>query len=418
MTGGGSAGRLDLDELTPVEEALALVLETAVVRPPESIALSSAPGHVLAADVTSDVDVPPFDRCAMDGYAFRAEDVSDAPTSLKLIGTLFAGEVFAGEVGPGQAVKVMTGAPLPAGADAVQMIERTREEGDRVVVYDAVEARRHVAPQAEDLKTGQVALRAGTFIGPSQVALLATTGCVEVPVHGRPFASVLSTGDELVEVGEKPGPGQIRNSNGPMLAVLARGLGCDPVQLLPAAADTSEGLERALGRGLASDLLLVSGGVSKGERDLVGQVLEGLGVKPLLHGINLQPGKPLWFGQAENGCLVFGLPGNPVSSLTTARVFAGAAVRKMRGFADCGPRYRGARLTEAFSRKARRPGWLSARVESRGGGLDCTPVRSSGSADVTAASAANATWIAPQDQPTFRAGEEVQVILHEDWLDR
>lgn len=416
--GGGGSGRLDLDELTPVEEALDLVLATAAVQPVETVALSSAPGRILGEDVGSDVDVPPFDRCAMDGYAFRAADVADAPTSLKLIGTLFAGQVFDGEVGPGQAVKVMTGAPLPPGADAVQMIERTRVEGERVVVYEAVEPRRHVAPQAEDLRVGDVALRAGCLIGPAEIALLATIGCAEVPVRARPFASVLSTGDELVEVGEKPGPGQIRNSNGPMLAVLARCLGCDPVQLLPVAADTRAGLEAAAGRGLESDILLVSGGVSKGERDLVGDVLQGLGVEPLLHGINLQPGKPLWFGRASTGCLVFGLPGNPVSSLTTGRIFAGAAIRKMRGFTDVRPRYRSARLTEPFSRNARRPGWLSARVESRGSGLACTPIRSSGSADLTAAGRANATWVAPQDRPTFAAGDEVDVVLHEDWLER
>lgn len=412
------SGHLDLDDLTPVEEALELVLAEARPLPLERVALSAAPGRVLAEAVSSDVDVPPFDRCAMDGYALRAADVEEAPTSLKLVGRLFAGEVWKGELGPGLALKVMTGAPLPAGADAVQMVEKAREEGERVVVYEPVPAGRHVAPCGEDLRVGAVALPAGRLIGPAEVGLLATVGCAEVPVHGRPSAAALSTGDELVEVGEKPGPGRIRNSNGPMLAVLARMLGCDPVELLPVARDTTAALKAAFERGLRADLLLVSGGVSKGEKDQVGEVLAQLGVRPVFHGIDLQPGKPLWFGVAPEGGLVFGLPGNPVSALTTARLFAGAAARRLRGFENPLPPARQAVLAGTHSRKARRPGWLPAVVTQRGERLECRPVTSSGSADLTAAAEANATWIAPKDRPSFRPGDEVEVVLHEDWLER
>jgi molybdopterin molybdotransferase len=414
-------GPLDLDsldDLTPVDEALDLVLEQARALPPEAVSLRESLDRVLAEDAIADVDVPPFDRCAMDGYALRAEDVADAPTSLKLVGRLFAGEVFAGRVERGQAVKVMTGAPRPEGADAVQMVERAREEGERVVIYDAVEPGRHVAPLGEDLRRGQTALAAGARIGPAEIGLLATVGLARVVVHARPSAAVLSTGDELVDVAERPGPGRIRNSNGPMLAALARDLGCAPVDELPPARDSRESLEEALERGLAAHLLLISGGVSKGERDLVGDVLAERGVRPVFHGIDLQPGKPLWFGVGPDGSLVFGLPGNPVSSLTTGRVFAGAAVRRLRGLAQCRPRPVRAVLAEAFARKARRPGWLPAALERDGGRLTCLPLSSSGSADLTAASRASATWIAPKGQERFRAGEEVEVLPHEDWLER
>ena len=407
--------------LISVEDALDRVLRHAVVLPPEQVALAASHGRVLARGAVADADVPPFDRCAMDGWAFRSADTRDAaaaPVRLRCVGTAPAGGSFAQDVGTGEAVRVMTGAPLPRGCDAVEARERVDDEQTHVLVKAPVTAGQHVAPAGQDLRAGSEALAAGTLIGPAQVALLATLGHAEVAVHGRPLAAVVSTGDELVEVGERPGPGRIRNSNGPMLAVLARMLGCDPVHLLPVVADDHDRLATMLARGLASDLLLVSGGVSMGERDLVQVVLPELGVERIFHGVSIQPGKPLWFGRTER-CLVFALPGNPVSALTTARLFAGAAVRRMRGLREPRPQFLRARLTDEVRRRSGRVGYLPGWARSsEDGSWSCEPITSNGSADVVAASRANATWVAPAGRDVLERGAEVDVLLHVDFWER
>ena len=403
--------------LLSVPDALERILRATPILPPEQVALAASAGRVLASDVLSDVDVPPFDRVSMDGFALRAGDAAAAETRLRIVGTAAAGHVFPHELPEGAAVRVMTGAPLPRGCDAVEPVERVTDEGTHVIVRGPIAAGRHVAPKGEDMRSGDVALRAGTLVGPAQVGLLATAGRAEVTVHARPLAAVVSTGDELVEVGERPGPGRIRNSNGPMLAVLCRMLGCDPVQLLPVVRDEAESLERVLSRALTADILLISGGVSRGERDFVQDVLPELGVECEFHGVSIQPGKPLWFGRAER-CLVFALPGNPVSALTTARLFVGPAVRKLRGLRDPAPRLVRARLTEAFRRKSGRPGWLPAWVSWDGEDYSCRPLTSSGSADLNAACESNATWVAPQGRDSFEAGDVVEVLLHLDYTER
>lgn len=405
------------DGLLAVPDAIARVLDATHVLPAEQVALAASAGRVLAADVVSDVDVPPFDRCSMDGVALRAAEAATLPARLRVAGSAEAGHPFPHEVPDGCAVRVMTGAPLPRGCDSVQPIERLTDEGPHVVVTSSVRAGQHVAPRAEDMKAGDVALRSGTLVGPAQVGLLATVGKAEVTVHARPLAAVVSTGDELVEVGERPGVGQIRNSNGPMLAVACRMFGCDPVQLLPVVRDEAESLERVLARALAADVLLISGGVSRGERDFVQDVLPSLGVEKVFHGVAIQPGKPVWFGRTER-CLVFALPGNPVSALTTARVFVGPAVRKLRGVRDPGPRLQRARLSEGFRRRSARPGWLPAWVTWEGDGWRCRPIGSSGSADLNAAAEANATWVAPAGIDEFRDGDAVDVLLHLDVAER
>jgi molybdopterin molybdotransferase len=405
------------DGLLTVMEALARVLDATPVLPPEQVALAQSAGRVLAADVLSDVDVPPFDRVSMDGFALRSSDAQGGEARLRIVGTAAAGHVFPHEAPEGTAVRVMTGAPLPRGCDAVEPIERVTDEGTHVVVRGAIASGQHVAPHGEDMRAGDVALQAGTLVGSAQVGLLATVGRAEVTVHARPLAAVVSTGDELVEVGERPAPGHIRNSNGPMLAVLCRMLGCDPVQLLPVVRDEAESLERVLARALTADLLLISGGVSRGERDFVQDVLPELGVERIFHGVSVQPGKPLWFGRAER-CLVFALPGNPVSALTTARIFAGPAVRKMRGLRDPGPRLVSAVLTDGFRRKSGREGWLPAWLQWEGGRYTCRPIRATGSADLNASAEANATWVAPRGQDAFAPGDVVQVLPNLDFAER
>jgi len=405
------------DGLLPVAEAIERVLAEAPVLPPEQVALAASAGRVLAADVLSDVDMPPFDRCAMDGYAVRSSDCARAGARLHLVGHGLAGHVFPREVATGECVRVMTGAPLPMGCDTVQPIERTSEDGLVVVIDDAMRAGQHVSPRAEELRTGAVALRGGSLLGAAEIGMLAAVGRAEVTVHQRPVAAVVSTGDELVEVGERPGPGQIRNSNGPMLAVLGRLLGCDPVMLLPATRDEEDGLTRAFTRGLAADLLLISGGVSRGDRDLVQDVLPRLGVECIFHGVDIQPGKPLWFGRMDR-CLVFALPGNPVSALTTARLFVASAARKMRGLAQPRPRFMRARLTEDVKRKAMRPGYLPGVLAQEAQEPSCRPLQGRGSADIATTTAANATWVAPKGEEKLAAGTWVDVLPHVDYVER
>lgn len=405
------------DDLLPVSVALERVLAATPVLPPEQVALAACAGRVLASDVLSDMDVPAFDRVSMDGFAFRAADTASGEVRLRIVGTAAAGHVFPHETPEGGAVRVMTGAPLPLGCDAVEPVERVTDEGTHVLVKGPVSAGRHVAPRGEDMRTGDIALRAGTLVGAPQVGLLATVGRAEVTVHARPLAAVVSTGDELVEVGERPGPGRIRNSNGPMLAVLCRMFGCDPVQLLPVVRDEESSLERVLERALTADILLISGGVSRGERDFVQDVLPELGVQRLFHGVSIQPGKPLWVGRAER-CLVLALPGNPVSALTTARLFAGPAIRKMRGLRDCEPRMIRARLTETVRRRSGRPGWLPGWLSWTPDGHVCRPIGSRGSADLNSSADANATWVAPKGMDEIAAGEWVEVLPNLDYAER
>jgi molybdopterin molybdotransferase len=413
---GGGALR-GPSRLLSVDQALAAVLDACTVLPAETVALDAASGRVLAEDAASDADVPPFDRCAMDGFAVRAADATAAPARLRLVGTVHAGHVFEGLVGAGECVAVMTGSPLPAGADAVVPVERSRPGEGHVEVLEAPRPGQNVSPRAEDLRRGQLALRSGDRLGAAEVALLATVSRPTVRVVSRPSLVVVPTGDELVDASEPLRPGQIRNSNGPMLACLGRDLGCDPVTLAPPVADQPEALRAALARGLEADVLLASGGVSRGERDLVGEVLASLGVRGVFHGVSIQPGKPLWCGRTDR-CLVFGLPGNPVSALVTATLFAGAAVRKLRGVRDPGPRLFPARLAEPFVRHAGREGWLPARVEPAADGLRCTPIRGHGSADLVAAASATALWVAPQGRERFEAGDVVSVLLASDFAER
>jgi molybdopterin molybdotransferase len=350
-----------------VEEALANVLAATPTLTPQRIPVEQAAGRILAEPIASDIDSPPYDKSVVDGFALRSADVAAGIREFRVTGEVTAGEWPRNAVEPGAAFRIMTGAPLPNGADAVVMIEHTdagspapslnntstlasanptsanpasANPADRwapraVVRLDerAVAAGQNILRRAASLAFGSVVLEAGRLIRPIEVGLLSEVGCVEALVVPKPRVAVLSTGNELVPPSLVPTRGQIRNSNGPMLAALAEQSGALAVPL-GIARDDRESLRQRIIAGLEADLLVLSGGVSAGALDLVPSVLEELGVVARFHQVRLRPGKPLWFGvRAESGrtTLVFGLPGNPVSSLVCWNLFVRPALERLQG---------------------------------------------------------------------------------------
>jgi molybdenum cofactor synthesis domain-containing protein len=315
--------------LTPLREVQDAVLRDCLPLIPRAVALEEALGCVAAAPLEAEELVPPFDNTAMDGFAVRAADTSDVPAELDVVGTLAAGAAADVEVGPGQAVRIMTGAPIPQGADAVVMVERTRTEGDVVVVEQTASTGDHIRRAGDDLTRGQVVVEPGTVLGPAHLGVLASLGYQRVPVFPRPRVGVLSTGDELVEGPVDLRPGQIRDSNRPTLLALVRQSDFTAVDLglVP---DDEKAITAAVERGLETcDALVTSGGVSVGDFDYVKVVLDGLGAMQSWQ-VAIKPAKPLAFGVVA-GKPVFGLPGNPVSSMVSFELFARPALRQLGG---------------------------------------------------------------------------------------
>jgi molybdopterin molybdotransferase len=402
--------------MIPVEEALAVVLREARALPGEDVGLEEALGRVLAEDVASDVDLPPFDRAAMDGYALRAADVAAAPVALEVIGEVRAGQWPDLTVGPGQAARIMTGAPRPPGADAVQQVEKTQPLDEfRVTVLAAVASGANVAPRGCEVGAGDVVLARGRVIDPSAIAVLASAGKARVRVATRPVLALLVTGDEIVEVAARPGLGQIRNTNGPAVAAQARLAGAD-VRLLGVAPDRHDALVEALRAGLAADVLVVSGGVSAGDYDLVEPALLDLGATFLFTRVAIKPGAPLVFGTCGEA-LVFGLPGNPVSTQVTFDLFVRPALLKMQGARVLARPRVEVELLGAVGNRAGRRSHVPARVRFEGGRLVARPVRSMGSADLAAHARANALVVIEADRVQAAAGETAEALLLGNFLE-
>jgi molybdopterin molybdotransferase len=393
-----------------VEDALEIVLRETKVLLSEEVALEEAAGRVLAEDVHADRDLPPFDRAAMDGYALRARDVARAPAALEVVGEVRAGQWPGRAVGAGEAVRIMTGAPVPEGADAVQPVERTRPLDEfRVSVLDAVEAGAHVAPRGSEVRAGDVVVERGRVLSPASVAVLASTGCVRPRVGRRPVVAVLVTGDEVVDPATTPAAAQIRNSNGPAVCALAREAGAE-VRPLGVAPDDEDALRHALRRGEGADVLVVSGGVSAGDYDLVEPALEGLGFSFLFTRVAIKPGAPLVFGRRGEG-LVFGLPGNPVSAQVTFDLFVRAAIRRLQGARVVARPRVGVQLLSPVRNRSGRRAHLPARVRFEEGRLVARPVRSRGSGDLVAHARANALVVIEAERTEARAGDTAEAVL-------
>ena len=320
--------------LTPDEASKAILARVEPTGAVESVPLSEAAGRVLARDAVSDVDVPPFEKSAMDGFAVRSADfpARKGPILLRRIGEARAGAPFGGTISPGECAEIATGSELPRGADAVVMVEKSRVEGDRVALDDDPRPGQNVCHRGEDLRAGETVLARGVRLSAVEVSVLAAVGCEPVPAFRRPRLALFATGDELVRPSEKPKAGQIREGNTFYLAARARGAGAEVLRS-EAAPDDAAALERAFRAAFESaDVVMTTGGVSMGRYDLVGEVLERCGVEPVFHKVAIKPGKPLWFGM-RGKVPVFALPGNPVSCLIGFEVFVRPALARMEGAA-------------------------------------------------------------------------------------
>ena len=369
----------------------------------ETILLAGACGRVLAADAAADRDSPALGRSVRDGYAVRSIDL---PGQLEIIGEVRAGDRFAGELASGQAVEIMTGAPIPSGADAVVMIEHTRREGSRVAIPDAAGAGQFINPRGCEALAHEVLVHAGKRLDYTDIALLAAIGQARVKVYRRPVVAILPTGDEIVEVHEIPQDFQIRNSNAWSLAAQVARAGGTP-EVLPVARDTVEHTRAAIARGLQADLLLLSGGVSAGKYDVVEPVLAELGAEFYFDRVLIQPGQPLVFGRAS-GTYFFGLPGNPSATMVTFEVLARAALELVAGQDETPLHMPLARLTCDFQHRPGLTRFLPARLND--GGSEVTPVSSHGSSDIPALTRANAYLVADPDRAVYARGELIRIL--------
>ena len=384
------------------------------MRNTEYVALPGALGRVLAEPVAADRDFPPFPRSTRDGYAVRAADLQPLPAKLRVLGQVKAGGTFKGTVGPGEAVEIMTGAPVPPGADAVVMVEYTLLSISQVEIQRGAKPGENLVPSGAEAHAGDVLLAPGAHIGPAQTALAAAVGRAKLAVYRRPRVAVLATGDELVDISDVPGPHQIRNTNIYSLSAQILKAGGEPVQL-PVAPDEERKLTTLIHAGLdAADLLLLSGGVSMGKFDLVEQALSGLGAQFFFTGALIQPGRPVVFGEIRKNSRTipfFGLPGNPVSVMTTFDLFvrpvidalSGAPPRPMAGVC--------ARMKESFQTKTGLTRFLPAILT--GGLYDplVEIVHWQGSGDLVAASKANCYLVVAPHREMIPEGELVTVVL-------
>lgn len=394
-------------ELTPLDEALALALEAAKpVEETEELPLARANGRVAAAPVVAQIDVPPFERAAMDGYAVVARDTAAAPVGLKCVGRLYAGDEAAGEVGPGTCIAVATGAPMPAGADAVVMVEHTEAEGERVRVLKPIEAGRNVAAQGEDIATGEVVIEAGAVFNPARLGAVAALGRAAVTVYAKPKALVVPTGGEVVPPGSGPlKPGQIYDINTTTLLAALEELGAEALSL-PPVEDDAEALRRAVESSAGSDLLILTGGSSIGERDLLGEVLAEAG-EMLFHGIAVKPGKPTLLARRRGSRqLMVGMPGYPTSCLSNAYLVLGPLLARMGR--RPAPRRQSLELPLAGPVKAS-PGRLQIFTVTVSGGKAHPAYKTSGA--ITSMSRADGYIEVPAESPGLEAGTIVQVKL-------
>lgn len=409
-------------KLIEIEEARRLVLERVAPLGHEPVALREALGRVLAEDVTSADNIPGFDNSAMDGYAVRSRDTEPAtperPTRLDIVDEARAGHPASHMVAPMEAIAISTGAPVPEGADAVVRVEDTdgAREG-KVAIHAPVAPGANIRRAGEDIERGETVLRSGTTLGPAEIGVLASVGRARAVCARRPSVAVLTTGDELQEPGETLRPGAIRNSNSYALAALVEEAGGE-LALTEIVGDTREETEAALDRALSCDITLVSGGVSVGEHDHVKPALASLGAEEIFWGVALRPGKPTFFGLAPHrpGAgltrnLVFGLPGNPVSSMVAFTLFARPAIRAMLGADPDERRRTTAVFEEDYAKQPGRAHLIRCKLELAEDGWHARSTGAQGSHVLTSMLDADALAIIPSEQGDVSAGDRVEIEL-------
>jgi len=398
-----------------VAEALQIVTAQTPSLEPERIFLADALGRFLAEDIIADSDLPPFDRAQMDGYAVCAADIAKTPARLRIAGESAAGAGWHQEMKAGEAVRIMTGAPVPEGADAVQQVELTRESNGFVEILESVEAGRSIVKQAAEIKAGETVLRAGEDINAAMIATLASFGYAQVKAGRRPRVAVMATGSELVDVEQKPGLDQIRDSNNYTIAAYASLAGAT-VERWPVACDDTAELKKQIEQAAeTSDVLITSGGVSMGVYDFMKPALKELGAEIFFERVALRPGKPTVFARFGN-TLVFGLPGNPVSVTVTFNLFARAALRKMQGAKQPGLIEETAVLARAVKGSPDRESYLPAILSTdEKGTLLAEPLKWGGSSDFVNFARATALIIVPAGAKTIGADAPVRFVRLPGW---
>lgn len=389
-----------------LEEAERLLFSRAPKPTVETIPLSQAEGRILAKPATADADQPSFNRAMMDGYAVRSDDGTDR--AFEQVDDIPAGKHSKRSVGTGQCARIMTGAPLPSGADAIQQIEKISVTAGGVRLLAPVKPGQNVAPRGSEARKGDVVLDAPRRLRPQDLAVLASVGRVRVPVFRAPSCAIVSTGDELVDPATRPGPGQIRNSNTVAIAAQVRrlGLSCD---LLPPVRDRLKDIRARIRQGLKRDVLILSGGVSAGDRDLVVPALRAEGIKAEMHQVLMRPGRPIFFG-SRGRRVVFGLPGNPVSAFVTFEALVRPFLGRMMGFEGLGARRFRARLEAPLAKKMERTVFWPATLKSGDGKPAVLPLPWKSSADLATLARADALAIQPRGE-TLEAGDWIEVML-------
>ena len=410
-----------------VAEALEVITTRVQPSAPVDRPLLDSLGLTLAQDAVSDIDSPPFDKALMDGYAIRANDLTnDRVNSLHVVDEITAGRVGEKSVGPGQAIRIMTGAPIPDGADAVIQVELTEFNAttQHVEISSApVKSGAAILKRAASMKVGDCVIPQGRLLRAQELGALAELGRHQIRVRSAPRIGVLATGDELVPIDQIPADGQIRNSNEMMLAAQIRNAGAIPVPL-GIARDERTHLAERIAAGLQCDMLILSGGVSAGKLDLVPSQLEEVDVQQIFHKVHVKPGKPIWFGvrstedsagsqaTASQPVWVFGLPGNPVSSMVCFELFVRTAIRRLMGIAPAEPQMHKSTLKQGHIARGDRPTYHLSRMDITESGFETTPVPWQGSADLRATVNANSLTLFPPGERQWKPGDIVDVL---DW---
>jgi len=394
-----------MTDLLTIDEALARILDRAQRLRSESVALAEAAGRVLVEPALARVDLPPFPSSAMDGFAVRAEET---PGTLPVAFRIAAGNPASEALPAGAAATIATGGAVPDGANAVVPVEQTTESNGRVEIPEPARSGAHIRPRGGDVQEGALVVAAGTRLGAAQIGALAAAGVAEVECSVRPRVAVLATGSELRAPGEPLEPGQIFESNRAMIAAVLSAAGAE-VEQLPVVPDDESAHREALDRGLAADVLVTSGGVSMGPHDLVRRVAAELGVEEVFWGVAVKPGKPLSFG-VRDATLVFGLPGNPVSSLVGSLLFVRPALLARQGLADPGPAFETGRAATAFRRNPHRDEFVRARRRTTEDGVVLEPVTGQESHMIVRAASADALVHVPRGDGEIVAGGAVRYL--------
>ncbi len=400
--------------MVSAETALRTILDSINPVRTETIYFATASGRILATNVAAPEDVPAFDNSAMDGFAVRASDLSETsakkPSDLRVIGESSAGHPWAGELPPGAAVRIMTGAVIPLGADTVVPIEDVQSSNaTNIRVLGAPRMHKHIRKRGEEMRAGSHVFSSGTIIGPSQLGVLASLGCTKIEVFERPIVTIIPTGDELVDPEDKPAPGQIRNSSSFVLSAFASADGCE-TNTHDIVCDQKTKIAKAISNSLSSDVVLVTGGVSVGRYDHVPKVLEELGAEILFSKVNIKPGKPLLFARLHS-TLIFGLPGNPVSTTVSYIQFVRPALHRLTGREFKPPLRISARLEHELVKSDNRRHFLRAILEEQNEELFVRTTGPQGSGMLSSVTKANCFIVIPEKEVSFKRGDVVEVEL-------